>query len=205
MSQATATTAAQPGPLTPEHHHELMLAGERARPIRRAARVASFNAWATGILAALSVPFTLLFFSFSSLLVTAGLAVVAYNEFRGRRQLLAFDPAAAKTLGWNQLGLLGLIIVYCLWSIYTGLNDAGALAAELQSMPDLQASLGSTDQLDSLYRLIVVGLYGTVIVLSIVFQGLNALYYFTRRRHLEAYVRETPAWVIDLERAKHPV
>jgi hypothetical protein len=42
--------------------------------------------------------------------------------------------------------------------------------------------------------------YGTVIVLSIIFQGLTACYYFTRRKYVEAYVRETPQWVLDVQR-----
>ncbi len=198
MSTAAIPTIAQAGPLTPEHRHELTLAQERARPIRRAARVASFNAWATGILAALSAPFAL--FSVTGLLVTVGLAAVAYNEFRGRRHLLAFDPAGANILGWNQLGLLTMIIVYCLWMIYTGLTGADSFATELRAIPDFEAALGSPDQFGDLYRVMVFAVYGTVIVLSLVFQGLNALYYFTRRKYVEAYVRETPPWVVDLQR-----
>jgi hypothetical protein len=39
-----------------------------------------------------------------------------------------------------------------------------------------------------------------VIALSAIFQGLNAVYYFTRRKHIEAYLQETPAWVQEIER-----
>jgi hypothetical protein len=46
-----------------------------------------------------------------------------------------------------------------------------------------------------------VVLYGSVIALSALFQGANALYYFSRRKYVEAYVRDTPVWVVDLERA----
>ena len=60
--------------------------------------------------------------------------------------------------------------------------------------------LGSLDEFDYLYKVLVVAVYGTVIVLSAIFQGLNAFYYFTRRKHVEAYVQETPDWVLDLQR-----
>jgi hypothetical protein len=33
-----------------------------------------------------------------------------------------------------------------------------------------------------------------------VFQGLNAVYYFTRRKHVVACLHDTPEWVLDLER-----
>jgi hypothetical protein len=191
-----------PGPLTPEHRHELMLAGERAKPIRKAARVATFNAWSTGIVAALSAPFALM--SVTGLLVTVGLSAVAYNEFRGRKRLLAFDPSAATLLGWNQVGLLAMITVYCLWMMYTGLAGGSSLAAEMKGLPDLEAALGSTDELNNLYQLVVFGLYGTVIALSAIFQGLNALYYFTRRGRIEDYARETPPWVLDVQRSTSP-
>jgi hypothetical protein len=123
MSTATLTPASNP-PLSVSHHQELAAATRRGEPIRRAARVASFNAWTTAIFAGLSAPFAL--FSLVGLLVFAALAAVAWNEFRGRRRLLDFDPAGPSILGWNQLGLLGLIAVYCLWALYSNLWGGGS-------------------------------------------------------------------------------
>lgn len=186
-------------PLTELHHRAIVAATERAEPIRRAARVASFNAWTSAILAALSAPFAL--FSVAGFLVFAVLAVVAWNEFRGRRQLLEFNPAGATTLGWNQLGLLGMIVVYCAWALYSNLWGGGSIEAQLRANPQLASTIESVQGFDAMFRTIVVALYGTVIALSVLFQGANALYYFSRRKYVEAYVRETPAWVIDLKRA----
>ncbi len=42
---------------------------------------------------------------------------------------------------------------------------------------------------------------GAVIVLSGIFQGLNARYYFVRAGRLRDYVRDTPQWVLDLQRS----
>ncbi len=190
---------ASAGPLTQQHRHEVALANERAKKIRKAAGVAMFNGWATGIFAALSTPFAL--FSIDGFLVTVGLSVIAYNEFRGRKRLLQFDPLSPILLGWNQVGLMTLIIVYCLWMLLTSLTSADPFVAEVAANPELA---GSLNQFDHLYKDLVVTVYGTVIVLSVIFQGLNALYYFTRRKHVEAYVQETPEWVLDLQHIMTP-
>ncbi|MBC8873680.1 MAG: hypothetical protein H8E44_29940 [Planctomycetes bacterium] len=201
MNAATIVLASD-GPLTQEHHHELALANGRAKKIRKAAGVAAFNGWVTGIFAALSAPFAL--FSFPGFFVTVGLSVIAYNEFRGRKRLLQFDSSSPTLLGWNQVGLLTLIIVYCLWTLFVGLTSAGPFAAEMEAEPELANALGSLGEFDYLYKVLVVAIYGTVIVLSAIFQGLNAFYYFTRRKHVEAYVQTTPEWVLDVQRMTTP-
>jgi hypothetical protein len=134
-------------------------------------------------------------------LATVVLAVVAWNEFRGRKRLLAFDPSSATLLGWNQVGLLAAIVAYCLWMLYTSLTGGNPLA-ELKASPEMGEVLGVEGRgFDALYRQIVVGFYGLVILLSVIFQGWNAIYYFTRRRHVEEYLAQTPTWVRELQRA----
>ncbi len=81
--------------------------------------------------------------------------------------------------------------------------SAGTLAAELKAAPELTDALGSLD-VNSLYKNVAVAFYGTIILLSAIFQGLNALYYFTRRKHVNAYLRETPKWVVNLQRMTPP-
>ena len=131
----------------------------------------------------------------------AALALVAWNEFRGRRRLLAYDPAGPTILGWNQLGLLAVVTLYCVWALYTNLWGANSIEAQLQASPELGAAIGSIEGLDALVRTVAIALYGSVIVLSTIFQGATAAYYFSRRKYVETYVRETPAWVIDLQQA----
>jgi hypothetical protein len=199
IALSPAQTAQSAGPLSAEHHQQIASAHTRAAKIRAAARVAAFNGWVTGAFALLSAPFAP--FSFVGFLVTVGLAVVTYNEFRGKRMLLTFDPAAAKLLGWNQVGFLGLITVYSLWMVLDAFLGAGPLAKELQQYPELQSALGSAEDFLRFYRLIILAIYGTVILLSAVFQGFNAFYYFTRLGHLQAYLRETPGWIVEMQRA----
>jgi hypothetical protein len=185
------------GPLTTEHYQELAHADERAKSIRKAVRVANFNGWTTAIIAALSAPFAL--FDTTNLLVTIVLSVVAFNEFRGRDRLNKFDPSATTLLGWNQLGFLLLITIYCGWMIFTGLQEADSVTKELTSSPELGELLGSSGQFGNLYELLVYAVYGSVAVLSAIFQGLTALYYFSRRKYVEAYVQSTPQWIRDLQ------
>ena len=111
--------------------------------------MATFNGWSIGIFAAMSVPFAP--FSIVGFLMAVGLAVVAYNEFRGRTRLLDFDPASTALLGWNQLGLLALITGYCLWMLWTGLAGASSATAELRASPELSDALGSLGEFDELY------------------------------------------------------
>lgn len=196
MSTATFTDSAD-GPLTRDQLRELSDAKQSAKKIRNAARVASFNGWSLGIGAALSAPFAL--FSLVGLLLTVGLAVVSFNEFRGRNRLLQFDPAAAKMLGWNQLALLAMIVVYCLWMLYAGLTGESSFVAQMEAQPELQAALGSMDEMGDLYNRLVVILYSSIMAVSVVFQGVNALYYFSRRKYIQAYVRDTPEWVRDVQ------
>jgi hypothetical protein len=186
-------------PLTVEHRRELVAARDRSTSIRKAARVAAFNGWTTALIAALSAPFSL--FSPVGLALTAGIAIVALNEFRGRKRLLNFDPNAARLLGWNQLGLLAMITAYSLWMLYASFNESGELSAQLKSYAELDQVLGSAGGFENLYKQIVLYFYGGVIALSALFQGGTALYYFSRRRLVKEYVAETPQWVRDVQRS----
>ena len=199
---ARAVAEMPQGPLSADHRRQLTLATARAKAIRIAAGVAALNGWTTGVIAALSMPFAV--FSLVGFMVAAGLVVVTYNEFIGRRRLLAFDPNAATLLGMNQLGLLTVVTVYCLWMIFAGLTSPNPLAVEMAAHPEYGDILGRLDGFETLYEQLIVVVYGAVIVLSLVFQGLNAFYYFTRRRHIESYLRETPSWVLDLQRSMTP-
>jgi len=187
----------QGGPLTAQHHRELAQARQSAKAIEKAARVAAFNGWATTIVALLSAPFA--FFSLSGALVFIGLSVVAYNELRGRTRLVQFDRSAATFLGWNQLALLAIIVTYCLWAIQSNLNEAKSVTAEISAYSDLESVLGSPEQIEKLARDIVFLFYGSVIATSVVFQGLTAFYYFSRRKHIDAYVADTPEWIRQLQ------
>jgi len=199
FAEANAPLAADP--LSATHYQELELARGRAKPMRTAARVATFNGWASGLLAVLSAPFAP--FTLEGFLMTVVLAVVACNELRGRKRLLNFDPTAPSLLGWNQTGLLASITAYCLWTIWTAVSGQSPLAAELNANPELGDLLGRPGDFDALYGRVALAFYGTIIAVTAITQGLNAAYYFSRRKHVEACVRETPPWALNLLRAEN--
>jgi len=178
-------------PLTPEQQLELADAKKRAGSFLPAAKVAAFNGWSIGFFAAVSILFGL--FSLTSLVMGLGLAVVARNEFAGRSQLRTFEPSGLELLWRNQVGFMALIIAYCGWSMYR------AVAIPDPEMTEVMDLLG--EGTDELVQSLTLTVYAVVIVATGIFQGLNARYYWRRVAKIRAYVRETPAWVLDLQRA----
>ena len=45
------------------------------------------------------------------------------------------------------------------------------------------------------------GYAGQVIVLTALFQGLNARYYFARSQRVKDYLKETPGWIVEIQRS----
>ena len=178
-------------PLTPEQHEELRDAKDRSASFLGAAKVAAFNGWTVGFFAVLSMLFGL--FSLTSFLVGVGLAFVARNEFVGRRRLRSFDPSGPELLWRNQIGFMALIIAYCLWSMYR------TVALPDPEMTELTELLG--DGTGELVQSLTLTVYATVIVATGIFQGLNARYYFLRVARIRDYVRDTPEWVLALQRS----
>ncbi len=185
-----STTTTDDGPLSPDQQEQLALANRRAKKVLGAAKVATFNGWSIGLFAAINLLFAI--FSFTALVMAIGLAVVARNEFRGRSLLRSFSPHGGRLLGKNQLGFMGLLIAYCLWSIYGTITNP---ITEIAGMEVLTEAVGD------LVTDLTMAVYGVVIVVSVLAQGLNARYYFVRTRLVEDYVRETPEWIVELQRS----
>ena len=173
-------------PLTEADFLAVRVAEQQHRAIKRAARIAAFSAVSTLGFAAIGVLITIFDFSLWSLIITVGLAVIGSVEFRGHQRLLRAEPAACRTLALNQLAFLALITVYCVAQMLT-FSASADLPTEYRQLLDAQ-------MMQNLPKL-VCGFYALVIVGSLAFQGGLALYYHTRRRRVEAFVRETPDWV----------
>jgi len=189
---------AQPAAMGPQMREALAAAKRRRRKLDRAAGVAAFNAWTSASLAVLCLPFAL--FSAASLAAAVVLGAVAYVEFTGRRKLRELDESGPVMLTCNQLALGAVVILYAawhLWLAYTGRGYAGRLSAELGS----QVADLNTEGLVGLFRTVEYLTYTLLIAGTLLFQGLTAWYYWTRRTHLRAFVSQTPRWAIDLLRA----
>ena len=85
-----------------------------------------------------------------------------------------------------------MLVAYCLWSIYGAITNP---ITEIEGLEALGEAVGdlATD--------LTVAVYSVVIVVSGLAQGLNARYYFARTRLVEDYVRDTPQWIVELQRS----
>ena len=86
---------------------------------------------------------------------------------------------------------MALIIIYCLWSMYRTTAQPDPQMAELTEL------LGG--DLDEVVRSLTLMVYTGVIGATVIFQGLNARYYFRRIGMIREYLSQTPAWVLELQ------
>ena len=176
---------------SPEQRQALADAKERYRGCMKAARTATFNIWSIGSFAGITILFG--FFSLTAMLLGIGMAVVTWNEYRGRALLRRFDPAGPLLLGRNQLGLMALIVVYALWSMYRAHTNPDPGLAQMDEI------MGG--DVTGLVADLTVLVYLAVIAITGIFQGLLARFYFKRIGMVEAYLRDTPEWVLDMQKA----
>jgi hypothetical protein len=186
--------------LSPQQLAELGAARPRAKKIRYAIAVAKFYGWATAIFAGLTLIGGL--FHWIGLVMGAGMAAVAYFEFRGATRLRQLDPSAAKSLALNHVLLGALLVGYAIYSIWSMLNRQSFITSQLSSSPEL-ATMGV--EVEELARMIGWMIYGAVGAVGIFAEGAVALFYLSRRKYVDAYVRETPAWIVDAQRAGLPM
>jgi hypothetical protein len=195
-----------PAAFTAEQQQQIVAARVRAGKVRRSVRVAWFDAVCTALCAATTLMAgVVMSFDLLSLLIGLAMAGVAYNSFRGAGELQRYEIKGAKRLGWNQIAFCTIICAYCVVMIISGLlqtepiiQDIADYYSEIASLTGQQANVQDVEQLT---KIIYFALFGAVIVTSILVQGLTALYYFTRARHIRGFTEKTPPWVIELLKA----
>jgi len=187
-------------PLTEADYAAVRQAVRARRRVKRAARTALSSGSVTLAIGVLAAPFVAVWPSASGVMIVIGVCVVGVVELVGCGRMRRAEPAAARWLGANQLALLGLIALYCLMQM-AAFSPEAVQAAALS--PEVRAQLNAMPQMvrsiDNLVLrwapIITYGFYSLIIGLSVCFQGGMALYYFTRRKHVERFNRATPAWI----------
>ena len=179
MAKSNRMTA--PAPKSPE------------KILQRVLLVAAIDGWSLVGIAGAGVLLTL---AFGDWLGTGiGLLVLAagLSELRGRRRLRRSDPAGMKVLIRAQLFLLGVILVYCVSRLgsFDGDTALANLTPEMEVVLN-EAGLARADVLP-LVRMACYATYGTVAVVSVVFQGGLALYYRSRTGPVTAALTTPPA------------
>jgi hypothetical protein len=192
-------------PLDPEQL--LALAETRAltQKLRLARGIALMNALSLGTFAFLSLAFAAFDLGLSPM--GLALAVLAWNEYRGRSGLIAADPRAPMRLALNQLALLGVVLLYCAWNAYATWTGPDPLQALSGQSAELSAALkqlnggesgSSLDDLGSWVRSAALIGYGAAAALSVLVQGWTAHYYRSLRPTVEALAR-APEWARALK------
>ena len=182
--------------LSPQNLLELQVARTSLRTIRRAVFIANADGWTIGTFGLLTL--LLGFTDPSSLLLGAAMAVVACVELRCAARLRRLDPSAARWLGFNQLAMGAMLILYALWRIDALLREGGASAALGVSEPQLAQML---KPVENLTRLIGLAIYSSLIGIGLFAQGGLAWFYFSRAKHVRAYLARTPSWIVGLQKA----
>jgi hypothetical protein len=199
---APATAVATAPGLSPEQLKQIGDARQRSAKIRKGVFVALFDGWSVAVFAGLTLLGGLVGLSWIGILLGGGMAAAAFVELKAVKRLRALDAGVTKTLAWNQVFLGALLFSYAVYSlvlIYTGRTE---LAKQLEAYPEMADMAVNVHEIAKLIGLLV---YGTLITVAVVCQGGTALFYLSRRKHIEAYVRETPQWILDAQRAGMPM
>ena len=192
-----ASSAAHPAPPAISRQNLLQLdeAQLRRKKVNRALFTVGFSAWSLAVFAALSLPFAI--FDLKSGVVGLGLSFIAYREFTGRAKLKQLQPEAARHLGWNQVLFCALIALYAGWQIIQTLVGPSPYVEAIDATPELASTL---EPIEELITFVTLALYAGVLVVGVLTQGSLAAYYFTRKRHIQTYLDETPGWIVELQR-----
>ncbi|HEX3355749.1 MAG TPA: hypothetical protein VHS31_02115 [Tepidisphaeraceae bacterium] len=199
MSETPGVNLASPAvtPASPQHLEQIAAARKRGKKIKRCASTALFSAWTIAIFGALTLITSI--GSFYGMMLGAGMCVLSHYEFRGAKEVRRLDPTAPRRLARNQMIMCVLLLAYSVGSMHAALSGPSEIDQALGSDPQVRQMLGSS--ISDLEKEGAILLYCLVGVAAIVGCGGTAWYYATRKRYIEAYVRETPAWIVQLEQA----
>lgn len=153
------------------------------------------NGWSGICFGLLALPFAII--DHSAIIAAAVLIGLGWNELRLRKRLRLLEPEAASLLAWNQLALLGAVLVYCAWQI------AGVFGPPSESEQMIATADPAMAETIGRVRVIAtLSIYGLLALASIGMQGGFALYYRSRGRIIHRCLVETPEWAIELHRTR---
>jgi len=151
--------------------------------------ISTMNAWTVVIIALLFGGLSLIGLSVSGVLVGAGLVCAGAMEIWGHRRLRdARDGARIRMVG-SQVVLVLTVLAYCGWRLVS-FDSADPLAGMdvVEHMLDSVTDLGLVDlaELQALVGWAYVLVYQLVALLTLVFQGGLAVYYWYAVGRLES-------------------
>ncbi len=178
--------------LAPEQLQAIAEARRQGRKITRATNVATFSGWSLAFFAFITLLSGL--FSLVALLLGIGLTVVACIELRGAKRMRQLDDTAPRMLGFNQIGLGVMVVLYCSWGVWQAVAGPSPYESYLAQGGKVAELI---EPIDNLNRAVMAIFYVGLLCLSAIAQGCTAVYYFSRRRHMVRYLDETPDWIVE--------
>jgi hypothetical protein len=167
--------------------NQIAAAARLYAPLRRSASLAKFSGSCLLLFGIPTLLLSLLGFDVVGLLLGGALCACGVLELTSVKRVRAGDSEVFARLGWNQWAVFGVI------SIYGSLQVIGFDAQELRALLADQGLAGSQlREIDELIPTLVNVIYGTVILVTFVVQGLMARMYFRRRKLAERYAAEVP-------------
>jgi hypothetical protein len=98
----------------------------------------------------------------------------------------------------NQLVLGILLIIYSLWQIHLEMTGNGTTAALAGG--DAESAGAMEPYIDMIHKSLIA-VYLGLIGFAILGMGGLSFYYFSRRKYIEAYINETPAWIVAMQKS----
>ena len=180
---------------------ELAAATARWRKLRRLAAYGAVDGWSLAIFGAL----TLIcggYGSAAGLMVSFALLGSGIFEIYTVRQLRRLNPSAVIRMASNQLVLAAALILYGLINLFQSRHGGGLPAEIQQALAQAGASGGdANDQVSDIMQVF----YLILIAFALLVQGGTALYYLSRRKHLQRYLEQTPDWIQQMQRERGEV
>ena len=182
-------------PFSPEQLLEITTARIRGRKISRAATVATFSGWSLAVFAFFSL--LLGIFDLTTFILGICFCGTAYFELRGAKGLRALDVNAPRLLAINQLVLAAMVCLYAVWGMLMAMFGPGPYDDYLAGGGDVAEVI---EPFAKMTRAITALFYAVVIAVTVILCGCTASYYYSRRKQLISYLRETPPWVVEMLR-----
>lgn len=176
-------------PIPAADREALRSAAELHGKLARAARVARLNGLGYAAFGVLSSALALPGPDGLELLLGVVLTAVGVAQVRAAPRLARGESSAARHLSRNELVLMVVLVLYCLFQLIQG----GTSGDELRDQIGDPAGMGPelVELADVLHR----SLYAGFLCLTLLYQGGLALWFSRVRPLAERYLSETPAWV----------
>ena len=198
----------KPAPLTDDQLVELGEANMRLSRFHRAARAAHRAAVGLlifGVLTAIPQFVPGAGFSFTASVMGVWMIVAGCVEYWGEQNILRLRSGVFKKLMMNQLLLGAMFIVISGWWMLGVAMSGNSQMAQLNHTLGPYLGGGSVNvsgQIDETVKACLYVMYGSVGAFGLICQGSMAIYYARRERLLQAYLTETPEWIVKIQQVQ---